>query len=203
MTRICFNVSGPSYPDNCFLLHRGNSCSVCPGKIVVTCLFLLFFTSFSLFLFAFLFRVLWLLSLFDRTSFVSRNGDQSDSTTLFCFFFFTFQKWNSYIVILLPWVVPNLQIYLSQCKCIFCIPVSVMLIYIPTCHSEGFFLFLFMLGILQSRDPFSISLSCLCLCTQILTVQSMYFLPYLYPTGKCVEIIVVCKYSDRISTPYF
>lgn len=61
---------------------------------------------------------------------------------------------------------------------------------------------LFMLGILQSRDLFFFFLSCLCRCTQILTVQSMYLLPYFYPTRKWVEIIVVCKYSDRISTPY-
>lgn len=43
MTRIRFNVSGPSYPDNRFpLIFRGNSCSICPGKAVVTCLFLHF-----------------------------------------------------------------------------------------------------------------------------------------------------------------
>lgn len=53
-----------------------------------------FFTSF---LFAFFFpRALTAFS-FDWTSFVSRNGDQGESTTLFCCFFFPFQKWNSYI----------------------------------------------------------------------------------------------------------
>ena len=135
MTRICFNVSGPSYPDNCFLLGEIHVRFVRVRWLWHACFF--FFTSFFLFSFCFLFPRALTAFPFDWTSFVSRNGDQGESTILFCFFLF--QKWNSYIVILLPSIVPIPQIYLPQCECIFCIPMSVMLIYFPTFHSGGFY----------------------------------------------------------------
>ena len=155
-----------------------------------------FFTSF---LFAFFSRVLWLLSpLTERRSsreMVIRVNPQLSSVVVF-----PFQKWNSYI---------DCDSVTFDCTDSTDLLSTVWMHLLRSCVSDvdifpnfPFWrvLFLFMLGILQSRDPFFFS--CLCLCTQILTVQSMYLLPYFYSTSKWVDIIVVCKYSDRISTPY-
>ena len=141
------------------------------GKTVVTCFFFFFFLlPFPRALTAFL---------LDRTSLIW-NGDQGESATLVFFL-----KWNSYIVILLPSTVSTLQIYLAQCGCIFCIPVSVMLIYCPAPILEGI-IPLHVWCVLQSRDLFFSLLfffffHCLCLCTQILSsihVPSTLLLTY-------------------------